>query len=199
MLSSKVRLAVVIGSIREKRFAEKPARWISDLINQREDAEAEIVDLKKYPMAMFAEPASPLWAPSKDEHARRWQEKLNEFDGYVFTAAEYNHAPTGVLKNALDYAGSQVFRKPAGFVGYGGVGGARAVEHLRLIAVEMQMAPVRAAVHILRNDFVAILQGQDIAELAHLKEGADALLNDMVWWGRALRTARLTDEQAKAA
>lgn len=199
MLSSKVRLAVVIGSIREKRFAEKPARWISDLINQREDAEAEIVDLKEYPMAMFAEPASPLWAPSKDEHARRWQEKLNEFDGYVFTAAEYNHAPTGVLKNALDYAGSQVFRKPAGFVGYGGVGGARAVEHLRLIAVEMQMAPVRAAVHILRNDFVAILQGQDIAELAHLKEGADALLNDMIWWGRALRTARLTDEQAKAA
>lgn len=199
MPSSKVRLAVVIGSIREKRFAEKPARWIADLINQRDDAEAEIVDLKDYPMALFAEDASPLWAPSKDEHARRWQEKLEEFDGYVFTAAEYNHAPTGVLKNAFDYAGAQVFRKPAGFVGYGGVGGARAVEHLRQIAVEMQMAPVRAAVHILRNDFVAILQGQDIADLAHLKEGADALLEDMVWWARALRAARVAEAQVKAA
>jgi NAD(P)H-dependent FMN reductase len=73
------------------------------------------------------------------------------------------------------------------------------VEHLRLIAVEMQMAPVRAAVHILRNDFVAIMQGQDIAELEHLKEGADGLLNDIVWWARALRTARVAEEQAKAA
>ncbi|EXL02875.1 NADPH-dependent FMN reductase [Aquamicrobium defluvii] len=199
MPSSRVRIAVVIGSVREKRFAEKPARWIADLVNQRDDAEAGIVDLKDYPMAMFAEDASPLWAPSKDEHARRWQARLDEFDGYIFTAAEYNHAPTGVLKNAFDYAGSQVFRKPAGFVGYGGVGGARAVEHLRLIAVEMQMAPVRAAVHILRNDFVAIMQGQDIAELEHLKEGADGLLNDIVWWAKALRTARVAEEQAKAA
>lgn len=199
MSSSRVRIAVVIGSVREKRFAEKPARWIADLVNQRADAEAEIVDLKDYPMAIFAEPASPLRATPKDEHARRWQAKLDEFDGYIFTAAEYNHAPTGVLKNALDYAGSQVFRKPAGFVGYGGVGGARAVEHLRLIAVEMQMAPVRAAVHILRNDFVAILQGQDIAELSHLKEGADALLDDMVWWAKALRSARAAEKQVEAA
>src|SRR5690606_35434854 len=170
-------------------------RWIADLVNQRDDAEARIVDLMDYPMAMFAEDASPLWAASKDEHARRWQAKLDEFDGYIFTAAEYNHAPTAVLKNAFDYAGSQLFRKPAGFVGYGGVGGARAVEHLRLMAVEMQMAPVRAGVHILWPDYAAIQQGTDIAELAHLKLNADALLDDMVWWASALRAARASDVQ----
>ncbi|MGS1093828.1 NADPH-dependent FMN reductase [Aquamicrobium terrae] len=199
MSSSKARLAVVIGSIRAKRFADKPARWIADLINSRDDVEAEIVDLKDYPMAMFAEDTSPLWGPSKDEHALRWQAKMATFDGYVFTAAEYNHAPTGVLKNALDYLGSQVFRKPAGFVGYGGVGGARAVEQLRMIAVELQMAPVRAAVHIQLPDYVAIQQGQDIAELAHLRTSADALLADMVWWAKALRAARDAEERAEAA
>jgi NAD(P)H-dependent FMN reductase len=79
----------------------------------------------------------PLYAPSKNQVARRWQAKLGEFDAFIFTAAEYNHGPTAVLKNALDYAYAEWSNKPVGFVGYGEVGGARAVEQLRLHAIEL--------------------------------------------------------------
>jgi len=79
-------------------------------------------------MPLFAEEASPLYAPSKNEVARRWQKKVGEFDAFIFTAAEYNRGPTAVLKNALDYAYAEWSNKPVAFVGYGGVGGARAVE-----------------------------------------------------------------------
>lgn len=190
MTDRKLKIAVVVGSVRENRFADKPARWIADLAEARGDMEVEIVDLKDYPMPLFAEPVSPVWGQSQNEDARRWQAKLAEFDGYIFTAAEYNHAPTGVLKNAFDYAGPQLFRKPAGFVGYGGVGGARAVEHLRTIAVEMQMAPVRAGVHILWPDYAAVKEGKEMSTLEHLNQGATALLDDIAWWGKALRAAR---------
>ena len=92
--------------------------------------------------------SSSLWSPSKNEVAQAWQKKVAEFDGFIFTAAEYSRGPAAVLKNALDYAYTEWNRKPAAFVGYGGVGGARAIEQLRLNAVELQMAPTRNAVHM---------------------------------------------------
>ena len=106
-------------------------------------------------MPFFDEVGSSAWAPSKSEVAQRWQKKVAELDGFIFTAAEYNRGPTAVLKNALDYAYTEWNRKPVSFVGYGGVGGARAIEQLRLHAVELQMAPTRNAVHIVWGDFVA--------------------------------------------
>src|SRR5690606_7571729 len=113
------------GSTRETRFGDKPGQWIYDLGRQRDDLDFEIVDLRDYPMPFFDEAASPLWVPSKNEVAQKWQKKVDEFDGFIFTAAEYNRGPAAVLKNALDYAYPQWVNKPAAFVGYGGVGGAR--------------------------------------------------------------------------
>ena len=101
---------------------------------------------------------SPAWAPSQNEVAQRWQKKVASLDGFIFTAAEYNRGPTAVLKNALDYAYKEWNQKPVAFVGYGGVGGARAVEQLRLHAVELQMAPIRTAVHILWADMLPVMQ-----------------------------------------
>lgn len=198
---SKPRIAIVVGSVREGRFADKPAEWIGKIANSRTDVEVETLDLKDYPMPFFAEAKSPAWGPSQDEVARRWQARLAEFDGFIFIAAEYNHGPTAVLKNALDYAGTQWHRKAAGFVGYGGVGGARAIEQLRLIAVELQMAPVKAAVHIGWSDYLPVAQGQKrLDELDHLNQNATALLDDVVWWANALRAARdATALQAEAA
>ncbi len=188
---SKPKIAVIIGSTRAGRFADKPAEWIVKIANSRGDVEVELLDLKDYPMPFFAEATSPAWGVSEDAVARKWQAKLAEFDGFIFTAAEYNHAPTAVLKNALDYAGSQWYRKPAGFIGYGGIGGGRAVEHLRMIAVELQMAPVKAAVHIVWADYLPVAQGQKkLEDLDHLNQAATALLDDVVWWATALRTAR---------
>ena len=118
---------------------------------------------------------SPAWGPSQDEVAQKWQKKVAELDGFIFIAAEYNRGPTAVLKNAIDYAYNEWNKKAVTFVGYGGVGAARAVEQLRLNAVELQMAPTRAAVHILLPDFLAVLQqGKKLEELAHLNQSAAA-------------------------
>lgn len=193
------KIAVIIGSTRAGRFADKPAEWIAKIGNSRGDVEIEIVDLKDYPMPFFAEARSPLWGPSEDPVARKWQAKLAEFDGFIFTAAEYNHAPTAVLKNAFDYAGVEWHRKPAGYVGYGGVGGARAVEHLRMMAVEQAMAPVKSAVHIGWADYLSLAQGEKkLEDLPHLNQAAAALLDDVVWWANALKAARAVPA-AKAA
>lgn len=197
----KSKIALIVGSIRENRFAPRTVEWLTAIAKERNDLEVETVDLVDYPMPIFAEATSPAYGPSRNETARKWQAKLAEFDGYIFTAAEYNHGPTAALKNALDYAGPQWNRKAAGFLGYGSVGGARAVEQLRAIAVELQMAPVKSAVHILWPDYLAVLQGaKQLSELDHLNLSATALLDDVVWWANALKAARQAEPmQAKAA
>lgn len=197
---AKLRIGVIVGSIREGRFAEKAATWIAAQAASRPDIEVETVDLKDYPMPFFAEPVSPAWGEVADETARRWQAKLSSFDGFVITAAEYNHAPTAVLKNALDYAYGEWGRKPVAFVGYGGVGGARAVEQLRQIAIELQMAPVKSAVHVLLPDFMVLRSGErEFSDLDHLGKSASDMLDQLVWWGRALRDAREAEAARKAA
>lgn len=185
------KIAIVISSTRETRFGEKPAQWIYDLASQRSDINVEILDLRDFPLPFFDEVASNAWAPSKSEVAQRWQQKVAEFDGYIFVTAEYNRSITGVLKNALDYAYPEWNKKAAAFVGYGGVGAARAIEHLRLICVELQMAPTRTGVHIQGGDFMAVWQqGKNIAELEYLQQNAAAMLDELVWWTNALKTAR---------
>lgn len=200
---SKPRIAIVVGSTRAVRFADKPAEWIAGIARQHADIEVEVVDLRDYPLPFFEEAASSLWAPSQSEVAQRWQKKVAEFDGFIFTAAEYTHGPTAVLKNALDYAYTEWNKKPAGFVGYGGVGAARAIEQLRLHAVELQMAPVRSAVHITWADYLAVKQGgQALDQFEHLNQAGQALVDDVVWWAKALKAARKADaaaEEVKAA
>jgi len=185
------KLAIVVGSVRPNRFAAHAAAWIEELAKQRNDFEVEIVDLKQYPLPFFAEEASPLYASSKDETGRRWQKKIAEFDAFIFTAAEYNHGPTAVLKNALDYAYAEWKNKPVAFIGYGGVGAARAIEQLRLSAIELQMAPIRAAVHILFPTYLAVLkEGKKLREFEFLNQNARDLLDQLAWWTSALRAAR---------
>ena len=145
---AELKIGIVVGSTREGRFADKPANWIRDLAQQRPELDVELVDLRDYPMPFFEDATSPAYGPSPNKLVQAWQAKVASLDGYIFTAAEYNHGPTAVLKNALDYAFKEWNNKPAAFVGYGGVGGTRAVEQLRLHAVELEMAPIRNAVHI---------------------------------------------------
>src|SRR5262245_38570260 len=140
-LMAKVKVAVIVSTTRAARFGHKPAQWIAAIASQRDDMVVEIVDLREYPMPFFDE-------GSQNEVAQRWQKKVGEFDGYIFVSAEYNRGAPAVLKNALDYAYPEWNNKPAAFVGYGSVGAARAIEQLRLIAIELQMAPIRTGVHI---------------------------------------------------
>jgi NAD(P)H-dependent FMN reductase len=185
------KIGVILGTTRDTRFADKPAKWFMELAKARTDLEFELVDLRDFPLPFFNEVASNLWAPTKNEVGQRWQQKVAAFDGYVVITAEYNHGPSGVLKNALDYAYPEWNRKPIAFVGYGSVGAARAIEQLRQIAVELQMAPIRAAVHIQGGDFMAVWQGgKPLEELDYLPPLVTTMLDDLAWWTRALQAAR---------
>jgi NAD(P)H-dependent FMN reductase len=188
---AKPNIAVIISTTRATRFGDKPAKWIHDIAAARGDMSVELVDLREYPMPFFDEVASNLWAPSKNEVAQRWQKKVAEFDGYIFVTAEYNRAVPAVLKNALDYAYPEWNRKPAAYVGYGSVGAARSIEQLRLICVELQMAPTRTGVHLQGADFMAaLMQGKDIREFSYLEKNSKNMLDELQWWASALMQAR---------
>lgn len=197
---TKPKIAVIIGSTRPTRFGEKPAKWIAEHAKARGDIDVEIVDLKDYPLPLFDAPASDLWMPTPNETAAKWQAKLNEFDGYIIVTAEYNRSITGALKNAIDWAYKPFIKKAVAFVGYGSVGGARAVEHLRNIMVELQAAPVRHAIHIGGSDFVPMMMGQKTWEETAPRFDAfvPELLDNLVWWTNALKTAREADAEALA-
>ena len=185
------KIAIINSTTRQVRFGDKPTQWLYDIASKRSDLAFEIIDLRDYPLPFFDEVASNAWAPSTNEVAQRWQKKVAEFDGYIFVTAEYNHSISGVLKNALDYAYPEWNRKPAAFVGYGAVGAARAIEQLRLICVELQMAPTRTGVHIQGGDFMAVWrQGKSLTELEYLQPNVAAMLDELAWWTKALKAAR---------
>lgn len=191
MTSPHLRIGIVIGSTREGRFGDKPAYWLHDIAKQRTELDFELIDLRDHPLPFFNEPMSPAWAPVNNEAGQRWAAKLATLDGLIVVTPEYNHGPSAVLKNAFDYAYKEFGRKPIGFVGYGGVGAARAVEQLRLVAIELQMAPVRNAVHIGMVEFLGVWQqGKTFEDYPHLAQAANGMLDDIAWWATALKMAR---------
>lgn len=194
MQMNKPKIAVIIGSTRKTRFADKPAAWLMEQVNKRDDMEFELVDLRDFDLPFFDEMASNLWMPSADPKAVAWQNKVGEFDGYIVLTAEYNHSIPGVLKNALDQAYKEWNHKPMAAVGYGGVGAARAIEHLRGIAVELMMVPTRNAVHLGGGEFMKVspLGGNgDMSEVAAvLQPSLNALLDELLWWSKATMAAR---------
>lgn len=199
---TKPRIAIVIGSTRPTRFADKPAAWLKEKAEARGDMDVEIVDVADFDLPFFDEAASEMWAPSQSPAAQAWQKKVGEFDGFVFMVAEYNHSVTGALKNALDQAYTQWVRKPFSAMGYGGLGAARAVEHLRGIGVELQMAPLRPAVHLAGPQMLKVHPMGEDAPMSEVDEvlapSATAMFDDLVWWAEALRTAR-EETRAEAA
>jgi NAD(P)H-dependent FMN reductase len=201
---SKLKIAVIISSTRPTRFGELPAKWILDKANERPEIQAEIVDIRDFDLPFFDEMASNAWMPSANQNAVKWQNKISEFDGYIFVAAEYNRSITGALKNALDQAYTNWNKKAFGAVGYGTVGGARAVEHLRNIGVELQMVPTRSAVHIGGADFAAVHPGfggtKAISEIeGSIGNSAKDMLDQLIWWSAAAKAARAEDEAVAEA
>jgi NAD(P)H-dependent FMN reductase len=190
-MTEKLRVGIIVGSTRTGRFADRPAEWLLQLAEKREGVACELVDLRDYPLPFFDEPKSPLREPSKHEVAVRWARKVAELDAFVFVNGEYNHSIPASLKNALDYLYAEWNRKPAAFVSYGNAGGARGVEQLRLMLVELQVAPLRSAVHIGRPEFLDLLvNGKTFADFPYLERSADVMLDDVIWWARTLRAGR---------
>jgi len=180
------KIAIIIGSTRDARFADLPANWIYGVAKEREGWSVDLVDIRDFDLPFFNELATNMYAPSQDPNAVRWQKKIAEYDGYIFVTAEFNHSIPASLKNALDQAYVEWNRKPAAAVGYGGSGGARAVEHLRGIAVELQMVPLRAAVHIGGSEFMSVHPAMGKAPFSTIEEAilpsANAMLDELEWW-----------------
>jgi NAD(P)H-dependent FMN reductase len=185
------RIGVVLSTTRAGRFADRPTEWLMGIASKRTDLAFEVVDLRDYPMPFFDEPRSPLVIPPKNEVALRWGKKVAELDGFIFVTAEYNHGVPAVLKNALDYAYTEFNRKPATFVAYGNAGGARAVEQLRLVLAELQIASLKFAVHVGYAELVGMLrEGKTFADYPYLEPAAVKMLDDLAWWATTLRAAR---------
>jgi NAD(P)H-dependent FMN reductase len=181
-------IAIIIGSTRPGRRGEQVAQWVLDLAKQRSDASFEIVDLADHPLPHLDEPLPPSLGQYTNEHTHRWAERIASFDGYVMVTPEYNHSTSGVLKNAIDYLFKEWNNKAVGFVAYGAVGGARAIEHLRLIAGELKMADVRTG--------VALSMFHDFEGFTTLKAGdhqvaaLSTMLDELVSWSAALAPLR---------
>jgi NAD(P)H-dependent FMN reductase len=188
------RVHVLLGSTRPTRFGEKPARWVADHLAARGDLDVELVDLRDYPLPLFERPRPPAYTlrEYEDDALARWGRKVDEADGFVIVTPEYNHGYPAGLKNALDHLFPEWHRKPVAFVGYGNVGGARAIEQLREVVVELEMAPLRHAVHILPDLMRPLMgvEGYDPTWFEALEPKLELLADDLAWWAKALAAAR---------
>lgn len=187
-----LKLQIVISSVRPNRFGDKPAAWIAGLATEAGFA-VEVVDLKDWQLPEFNEKASPNTLNGKLENPRgvEWNSLLNKADAYIIVTPEYNHSYPASLKNAIDWTYNALNNKPVSFVSYGTVGGARAVEQLRQVIIEMQAAPIRGAVHIIRHwelqDETGALKA---GSMDSYTGGAKAMLEQLMWWAKALKVAR---------
>jgi NAD(P)H-dependent FMN reductase len=183
-----LKLAIIIGSTRPNRIGESVGKWVHQLAQKRSDAEFELVDIKDYNLPLLDEPIPPSQGKYSKEHTKKWAAKIASFDAYVFVTPEYNHGICGALKNAIDFLYAEWNNKAAGFVGYGSAGGVRAVEHLRLVMAEVQIATVRAQVMLsLHDDFenYTVFKPRDFHE-----KTLGQVFDQVIAWGGAMKTLR---------
>src|SRR3981189_3154015 len=187
-------MTVIVGSTREGRFSEKPAKWILQDLKARDGVDARLLDLRDFPMPFFDQPVSPATPgrpPYDHEVVKKWTAAIAQSDGFVFVTPEYNYGPAAVLKNAIDWVYPEWNRKAAAFVSYGSALGARSVQQLRETAIELQLAPITSSVHIPVATLWAHFQGGDMDKgLAELDKQANVMIDDLTWWTAALKAAR---------
>jgi NAD(P)H-dependent FMN reductase len=183
-----IKVAIIVGSTRPGRKAEAVARWVHELAAKRGDAEYEVVDIQDFNLPLLDESMPPARQQYSQPHTKAWAAKIASFDAYVFVTPEYNHGPSGALKNAIDFLYREWNNKAAGFVGYGSAGGTRAVEQLRLVMGELLVADVRAQVALsLSTDFENYTTFKPAP--SH-ERTVKVMLDQVVAWGGALKTLR---------
>jgi NAD(P)H-dependent FMN reductase len=184
-----IKVGIIVGSTRPGRHADAVANWVYEKAKSRTDAQFEVVDIRDFNLPMLDEPVPPSMGQYSKPHTKAWARKVASFDAYVFVTAEYNHAPSAALKNALDFVYAEWNNKAAGFVAYGAsASGSRAVEHLRQIVGELQVADVRAQVLLsLYTDFENF--GAFKPNPVH-ETSLSTMLDQVVSWGEALKRVR---------
>jgi NAD(P)H-dependent FMN reductase len=193
-----VRIAVITGTTREGRFSEKVASWVQGFVaHHAPDLALDLVDLRDHPLPFFFG-HNPARAPREypTEEVARFGRTIDRADGFLVLTGEYNHGYPAVLKNALDWLFVEWRRKPIAFVGWGNVGGARAIEQLRGVSVELDLAPVRPAVHVLPDVMrpAMSVDAGDPSPFQSLEPKLELLVDELAWWAKALKAARAEDE-----
>ena len=189
-----LRIAIIIGSTRPGRKGEAVAKWAYEIAQKRSEPEFELVDIKDFNLPLLDEPMPPIMGQYTHDQTKRWSEKIASFDGYVFVTPEYNHATSVALKNAIDFLYAEWVNKAAGFIGYGGVSGARAVENLRLIMGELQVATVRAQVGL--SMFTDFENFSVFKPAPNQEKHVHVMLDQVIAWATALKTLREKQESA---
>jgi len=183
-----LRIAIIVGSTRPGRNAEAVAKWAYDTARQRGDAIFELVDIAQFNLPLLDEPIPAISGRYSHPHTRAWSATISSFDGYVFVTPEYNHGPSGALKNAIDFLFAEWTDKAAGFIGYGYTMGARAIEHLRLVMASLQVATVRPQVGL--SLFTDFEKSTEFKPLPLQQNSLTTLLDHVVAWSGALKTLR---------
>jgi NAD(P)H-dependent FMN reductase len=186
---SELNIGIILGSTRPGRRGDQVANWVLEQASKRDDAHFDLLDLADFNLPHLDEAQSPAKGEYANDHTKVWSEAISGYDGFVLVTPEYNRSPSGALKNALDFLYKEWNNKAVGFVSYGAqASGLRAVEHLRQIVGELQMADVRAAVGVsLINDFEGFTT---IKPMPHHEPTLTAMLDQLVSWSGALKTVR---------
>ena len=190
-----LKVGIILGSTRPNRNGEAVAKWVEQQVKDRNDASYELVDLKDFNLPLLDEPIPPSQGKYTQPHTKKWAAKVASLDAFIFVTPEYNHATSGALKNALDFLYAEWNNKAAGFVSYGSAGGARAVENLRLIMAELQIADVRA--QVMFSLFTDFKNFSEFAPDARHEPELNTMLQQLVAWGEAMKTVR--EQAAKRA
>jgi NAD(P)H-dependent FMN reductase len=184
----QLQVQIILGSTRQGRFGDRVAAWFHGVATRRDDLTADLLDLRDWPLPFFDEPVPPITGRYGIQ-AQAWADKVAVADAYVIVTPEYNHGYPAVLKNALDHVYQEWADKPVTFVSYGGpAGGSRAVEQLRQVVVELQMAPIREAMTL---PFARrLFDERGTLTDPSYDERANTLLDQLLGWARSLRALR---------
>jgi NAD(P)H-dependent FMN reductase len=189
MGSQTLKIAIVLGSTRPGRNGEAVSHWMYEIAKKRSDGYFELVDIRDFNLPLLDEPIPPSMGQYTKDHTKIWSAKIDSFDAYVFVTAEYNHGIPGALKNAIDFLFKEWNNKVAGFVSYGGTGGVRAVEQLRLVMTELMVATVRTQVQLsLHTDFENFTK---FKPAPFQEKVANTMLDEVIAWGGALKVLRI--------
>lgn len=183
-----VNVGIIVGSTRPGRHADVVAQWVLEHASSRTDAKFKVIDTRDFELPLLDEEIPPSQGKYSQAHTKRWAEAISACDAFIFVTPEYNHSTSGALKNAIDFLYKEWNNKAAAFVSYGSVGGSRAVEQLRQVMAELQIADVRAQVmFFLNQDFG---EGQTFSPAKGREKLLPPMLDQLVGWGKALKQYR---------
>lgn len=183
MSSDRIRVAVIIGSVRQGRFGPTVANWFVSQVEQRDDFDVDLIDLADYdlPTKLTKEPTPEVGVVTP---------QLAQAEAFVVVTPEYNHSFPASLKSVIDWHVVEWQAKPIGMVSYGGLsGGLRAVEHLRQVFAELHAVTIRDTVSFHGPWGQFDEQGQ-LKDPTAATAAAKTLLDQLAWWAIALREAR---------